>query len=73
MVVILYHLEHEYGRTRVRYESWKGRLQCLRSQDEHPLWFRASRNIGGEEPRNDAGYVAENLIIGDANGSIGMD
>ena len=35
--------------------------------------FRASRNIGGEEARNDAGHITENSIIGDANGSIGMD
>ena len=38
MVVIQYHLEHEYGRTRAGYESSMGGLLCLRSQDEHSLW-----------------------------------
>ena len=35
--------------------------------------FRASRKIGEEESRNDVGYIAENSISGDGNGSIGMD
>ena len=35
--------------------------------------FRASKNMGREEARNDAGHIAEDSIIGDGNGSIGMD
>ena len=45
MDVILYHLEHEYGRIRAGHESLQGRLHCLRSQDEQPFMVFARVEI----------------------------
>lgn len=37
--VVLYSLKREYGRAKADYERSENTLQCLRRQDQYPLWF----------------------------------